>query len=237
MEIDRRCKAGRTIVVENGVNTRTITPVNTTGSKTILFMGTLDYFPNRDAAVYCARTIMPLVWDLDPSIELCIAGRNPNEALMELGSDSRISVLANPPDMRDVASHCALTVVPLRVGGGTRLKILDSLALGLPVVSTSVGCEGLEVTDGEEVLIRDEPARIAEAIVNLVSDSRLWETLRLRGRRLVELRYDWQTIFGGLESELVCLSGEHDQPAAVALPECGEERSSTPESTSSSQPD
>lgn len=114
-------------------------------------------------------------------------------------------VIANPNDMVQVAAQAAVAVVPLRIGGGTSLKVLEALAWGLPVVSTSVGCRGLAVTDGDNILVRDDPAEFAEECVRVLRDETLAERLRGNGRALVEGRYGWEDIFKRFEGELVTL--------------------------------
>ncbi|NJK53070.1 MAG: glycosyltransferase family 4 protein [Leptolyngbyaceae cyanobacterium SU_3_3] len=116
---------------------------------------------------------MPIVWQQDPTISFCIAGATPPEAILDLTQDSRIQVVANPDNMSNVAKNCTLTIVPLRIGGGTRIKILHSMAMGLPVVSTSLGCEGLAIVDNVHLLIRDQPEAFATAILQLLSDQDL----------------------------------------------------------------
>jgi glycosyltransferase involved in cell wall biosynthesis len=204
-EMDSRCPYGRTIVIENGVNTQTVDLVTNGNSRKILFMGTMDYYPNTNAASFLIKSIMPSIWRKDPGISLCIAGLHPPKSIMALASDPRVEVIANPENMREVARRCCLTVVPLRLGGGTRIKILDSLAMGLPVVSTSLGCEGLSVKDGCHILIRDDPEQFADAVLQVISDPLLADNLRRDGRRLVEERYDWGLIFRQLEQELLQL--------------------------------
>jgi len=204
-EMDSRCPHGRTIVIDNGVNTQATSLIPVGNSRKILFMGTMDYYPNTDGAMYFVKSIMPFVWAKDPRITLCIAGRQPPQSVMTLASDARIEVIANPESMREIAMRCCLSVIPLRLGGGTRIKILDALAMGLPVVSTSLGCQGLSLLDGRHILIRDDPESFAEAVVKLVSDDVLANTLRANGRRLVEERYDWGLIFRELEEEILQL--------------------------------
>jgi len=204
-EMDKRCPYGRTIVIENGVNTETIDLIPAGKSRKILFMGTMDYYPNTDGAMYLVKSIMPFIWRKDPGISLCIAGRQPPKSIMMLAKDFRVEVVANPESMREVASKCCLTVVPLRLGGGTRLKILDSFAMGLPVVSTSLGCEGLSLTDGRHILIRDDAESFADAVLQVIDDTFLSNTLRENGRRLAEERYDWGMIFAHMEKELLQL--------------------------------
>jgi len=206
-EIERRCTVGRTIVIENGVDTLAITPIPSTSSRRILFMGTMDYYPNIDSVFYFAEHILPRIWRKDPTISLCVAGRNPPPAIRQLATEPRIDVVANPEEMSQVAQQCSLTVVPMRFGGGTRVKILHSMAMGLPVVSTSLGCEGLSVVDGRHILIRDEPVEFAGAVLQIISNPSLRNHLRTNGRRLVEDRYDWRLMFRRLETELLLLGG------------------------------
>jgi glycosyltransferase involved in cell wall biosynthesis len=212
LEMDSRCPYGRTIVIPNGVNTDQAALIPNADSRKILFMGTMDYYPNTDAVSFLVKSVMPFIWRKDPRISLCIAGLHPPESVMALASDSRVEVIANPDSMREVALQCCLTVVPLRLGGGTRIKILDSFAMGLPVVSTSLGCEGLSLTDGHHILIRDDAESFADAVLQVISDNILANTLRENGRRLVEERYDWGMIFKRLEEELVLLTEKTCSP-------------------------
>jgi glycosyltransferase involved in cell wall biosynthesis len=204
-ELDRRCPTGRTIVIENGINTQSIMPVANNGSQKILFMGSMDYMPNVDAVFYLREHILPRIWQRDPTISLVIAGRKPPQTVRNLASNPRIEVFANPEDMSEIAKDCCLTIVPLRIGGGTRIKIPHSMAMGLPVVSTSLGSEGLSVVDGLHILIRDEPEQFANAVLQIISDPALRNNLRTNGRRLVEERYDWSRMFERLEMEILSL--------------------------------
>jgi glycosyltransferase involved in cell wall biosynthesis len=205
-EMDSRCPSGRTVVVANGVNAQHMTLIKKGVSRRILFMGKMDYYPNIDAASFLVKSIMPFVWQKDPEISLSIAGMNPPPEVAALTSDPRVEVIANPNDMREIAAKCSLTVVPLRLGGGTRIKILDSFAMGLPVVSTSLGCEGLSVREGKDILIRDDPGQFADGVLLVLSDDDLADRLRVNGRRLAEERYDWGMIFGQFEQELLQLA-------------------------------
>ena len=201
-ELDSRCPCGRTVVIENGVNTKEKPLLQLSHSKKILFMGTMNYYPNIDAVFYLIDAIMPIIWGKDHSVQICIAGMNPPKEICDLSSDPRIEIIRTPVDMREVAKQCCLTVVPLRLGGGTRIKILDSLAMGLPVITTSLGSEGLVAADGEHIVISDEPHAFAESVLQVISDSLLADHLRANGRRLVEDRYDWEQILRQMENEL-----------------------------------
>ncbi len=205
MEMESRCPDGKTIVAENGVSTQGIRLLPASRSKKILFVGTMNYFPNVDGALFMVQSIMPLVWQRDPDIRLCIAGREIPRHIREFGADSRIEIVSDFPDIHDIAAGCCLSVVPLRLGGGTRIKILEAFALGLPVVSTAKGCEGLAIEDGRHLIVRDEPDAFAEAVALLANDPQLADSLRGNGRRLVEERYDWQKIFEAAEEQMVRL--------------------------------
>jgi glycosyltransferase involved in cell wall biosynthesis len=190
-----RVPTGITLTVPNGVDTSTIQCFPDQAIGRILFIGTMSYYPNIDGATYFAAEILPLIWEQDPNIEFWIAGAQPPEAVTDLARHPKIKVIANPEDMTAVAKQCCMTVVPLRIGSGTRIKILQSLAMGLPIVSTSLGCEGLEIVDGDHLLVRDDPQAFATATLEILKTPSLRASLRSQGRRLVEMQYDWNQIF------------------------------------------
>jgi glycosyltransferase involved in cell wall biosynthesis len=203
-ELDSRCHVGKTIVVQNGIDTQTIDLVNNQNTHKLLFMGTMTYYPNIDAVLYFVDRILPELTQTNSPINLAIAGRKPPSIVQNLADlHSSIEVIADPEDMSQVARSCSISIVPLRLGSGTRIKILHAMAMGLPVVSTSLGCEGLDVIDGVHLLIRDEPKAFAAAILQLDRDLDLWQQLRDNGRNLVETKYDWQQIFADYDRELL----------------------------------
>ncbi len=202
-EMTARCTQGSTLVVNNGINTQQIQPIAPSSSRKILFIGTMSYYPNIDGASYFVEQILPIIWQQDPTVQFCIAGAEPPQLVLDFAKDPRISVIANPEEMSLVAQDCMMTVVPLRIGSGTRIKILHSMAMGLPVVSTALGCEGLAVTDGIHLLIRDQPTAFAEAILALMAQPELRQQLRQQSRSLVEQQYDWQQIFTAAEQQMV----------------------------------
>ena len=167
-------------------------------------MGTMSYYPNIDAVLYFVEQILPLIQQQDDSISFCIAGREPPTIIKKLAiSHTNVEIIADPEDMSLVAQECIIKVVPLRLGSGTRIKILHAMAMGLPVVSTSVGYEGLEMIDGVHLLIRDRPQDFAAAVMQIYHDQELWMKLRENGRQLVEKQYDWHNIFTKYESEIL----------------------------------
>ena len=202
--MDSRCSKGQTLVVKNGINIEETSLVGSYESQKILYMGTMSYYPNIDGVLYFVSTILPIIQKLNPNISFCIAGREPPRLIQDLAIKyPQIEVIANPQDMSIVAAECSLSVVPLRSGSGTRIKILHSMAMGLPVVSTPLGCEGLELNNQEHLLIQKEPFGFAQAVVNLTQNQELWQQLQTNARQLVETKYDWTTIFSDYEKQLV----------------------------------
>lgn len=201
-EIRQRC-ACELIVVENGVDTESIRPVAYNNSDRILYMGHLAYRPNIEAVKYLVEHIMPVILKVLPDTTLCIAGTNPSEEILALQDLEYIDIVADPPDMGEVASRCLVVVVPLIIGGGTRIKILEAMAMGIPVVSTSLGCQGLAVQNREHLVICDEPDKFANAILEIKSDKQFRNKLRRNGRYLVKTRYDWKKIYRKYENTLL----------------------------------
>ncbi|MEL4897864.1 glycosyltransferase family 4 protein [Crocosphaera sp. Alani8] len=212
-ELDSRCQSGETIVVNNGINTKTILPLPSIDAQKILFMGAMGYQPNIDAVNYFVTQILPLVWHEQPQLKFCIAGSHPNQSILELNNHPYIEVIANPEDMNQVGQTSFMTVVPMRIGGGTRIKILHSMAMGLPVISTTLGAEGLNVVDGIHILLRDKPTEFAQAILQISSDSDLRLKLRENGRLLVEKEYDWLKILQQMEIEINNFWGRSNKSA------------------------
>ncbi|MFN8524554.1 MAG: glycosyltransferase family 4 protein [Chloroflexota bacterium] len=188
--ISARARGTPVSVVPNGVNTAELRPVGTWGPRA-LFLGAFDYQPNLDAAAELCTGILPLLRGRIPDAQLTIAGRTvPPRLLLERWL-SGIRVAVDVPRLESIAGDCAVMIVPIRVGGGSRIKILTALALGLPVVSTTVGAEGLDLSEADGVIVRDSPADIAEAAANLMLNRDTHERLARAGRAAVEQRFDW----------------------------------------------
>jgi len=142
-----------------------------------------------------------------PGVRFFIVGKDPPPAIRRYGRDPGIVVTGTVDDVRGYFRKTTAVVVPLRIGGGTRLKILEAMAMGKPVVSTAVGAEGLEVADGENILIADDPPGMARALISVLRDRALRERLAGAGRKLVEERYDWTSIANRLERAYSSLLG------------------------------
>jgi glycosyltransferase involved in cell wall biosynthesis len=202
-EIDSRCPSGKTLVIENGVDAESYRLLDECGSRNILFMGAMNYYPNIDGALFFTEHIFPLVRKLDKRVKLVIAGRNPAEEIMQLNKTPGVEVIPSPLHMDRVAEKCGLTVVPLRIGGGTRLKILYAMAIGLPVITTSLGCAGLAVENDQHLLIEDQIESFAKGVVALLDDRNKRLKFRQNGRALVEQKYHWPKILAKLDQYLL----------------------------------
>lgn len=181
-------------VVPNGVDSKLLTPVVPSKEKQLLMIGSLCYPPNIDGAEYFVKKIFPLIRTQDREIKLNIVGRAPTPRVQALACVDGVALFSNVPEVRPFYERSAVSVVPLRSGGGTRLKILESMAFGVPVVSTSIGCEGLDVTNGKNILIADTPKTFAENVIRILNDQSLRDKLIQNGRKLVEEKYDWDII-------------------------------------------
>lgn len=187
-------------VVPNGVDTAAFEGVAAerfaTGSaprQTVLYVGSMDYHANVDAVMWFAREIWPLIAPKFPELVFTIAGRNPGPSVRALAS-ANIQVTGSVDDVKPYYAAAAAVVVPLRVGSGTRLKILEAMAAGVPVVSTKLGAEGLDATNGQQLLIGDTPDDIAAALTGLLQNPTQARALAHAGRTLVESQYDWPLI-------------------------------------------
>jgi len=181
-------------VVPNGVDTQLYQPLSLEETRpALLFIGTMSYAPCVDAAIYFCKQILPRIRSALGQIGLWIVGANPTPGVSALRGDG-VHVTGRVDSVIPYYKRSAISIVPLRAGGGTRLKILESMALGRPVVSTSIGCEGLDVVNGEHLLVADSPEQFAEQAVRLLTDQTLYNLIRTNARQLVTARYDWDVI-------------------------------------------
>ncbi len=193
------------VVVPNGVDCTYFGPHAVDGSEEamdIVFTGAMHYAPNAAAMLYFVDEIWPLIRARAPGAMLRIVGGDPAPEVLRLAQLPNVSVRGNVADMRPYLANAAVVVVPLRVGGGTRLKIVEALAMARAVVTTSVGCEGLMVQDGKQLFVADEPIAFAARVVELLHDPARRAQLGENGRRLVKESYDWPVVGAGMETVL-----------------------------------
>src|ERR1044072_1314487 len=161
----------------------------------LVFTGSMDWLPNDDAIRYFMREIIPLIKQQAPDATLTVVGRNPAPALFELGkTDPSLVITGRVEDVRPYMEAAAAYIVPLRIGGGTRLKIFEAMAMQKAVVSTTVGAEGLPLTDGVELLLADEPAGFADAVVRVLTDRLYANDLGQRAATVVRDNFGWRQV-------------------------------------------
>jgi len=181
------------VVAPNGVDTVEFMPLRGADSL-IAFLGGTEWLPNLDALHYFGRDILPILRRQGQAVPVRWIGRASPEEITRYGAEYSIELTGYVDDVRPWVRDAFCTIVPLRIGGGTRLKITTAWAMGKAVVSTSIGCEGLEAVDGENILIRDDPEGFADAICRLRSDALLRRRLEENGRRTAEELYSWDVI-------------------------------------------
>jgi glycosyltransferase involved in cell wall biosynthesis len=186
----------RLAVVENGVDTRYFQPGTTERAHgQLLFLGSLDWRPNLDAVEQLLSVIFPTVLAQQPSAQLCIVGRNPPESLRQrVAATPCVELHADVADVRPFLARADLMLVPLRIGGGSRLKILEALAMKTPVLSTSVGAEGLEVQNGQHLVLIESCGEMAQSILHHAQARGKASVMADQGRTLVENCYEWDIL-------------------------------------------
>jgi len=188
----------RALVVPNGVDTEFFAPgpgpsEERFGGLELCFTGGMNYFPNADGAQWFLERVFPLVLRGRPDARITFVGKDPPAALLALARPGQVVFTGRVDDVRPFAHKAHVFVVPLRSGGGTRLKILEALAMQIPLVSTSVGAEGLDLCAGEDLLLADEPQPFADAVLALANDRERARRLAASGRARVLERYDWKS--------------------------------------------
>ena len=185
----------RVFTVPTGVDTSYFAPGGGPESPgRLVFIGSMDWYPNDDAMMFFIGEILPAVRRAVPEVELAVVGRDPSARLRAMGEAAGVRITGTVDDVRPWIADAAVYVVPLRVGGGTRLKIFEGLAMGKAVVSTTVGAEGLPLVDGTHFVRADAPAEFARAVVSLLRDPARRQALGMAGRQLVEARHSWATV-------------------------------------------
>ena len=160
----------------------------------LLFTGTMNYFPNADAAIYFCDEVFPRIRERHPKACFYVVGNHPSEPVKRLEAHEGVTVTGYVPDVRPYFEKASVFVAPLRAGSGIQTKNLEAMAMGVPVVTTSVGAMGLEADIGKELLVADTPADFAEQVIHLLDNKRLRKTLAQTARTRVENSYSWEAI-------------------------------------------
>lgn len=191
--------SSRITVVPNGVDPGLLEFNAPKKQNTLVFTGALSYRPNYDAALVLCRDILPAIRRQFPDVRLRITGRNDGVDMTKFPSDRGIEFTGYVDDIRPVVASASALVVPLRFGGGTRLKILEAMALGTPVVSTRMGAEGLETEDGVHMLLGESSGDLVSQTARILSDPEFGEWIAKNARALVREKYQWPAIAEGFE--------------------------------------
>jgi glycosyltransferase involved in cell wall biosynthesis len=180
-------------VIPNGIQTADYTdfPHPTPQPDTLIFTGSLSYSANLDGMHWFLTEVYPKVLMQNPAVKLIITGQSSNVSLPPVGN---VTLTGHVEDIRPLIASAWISLAPIRIGGGTRLKILEAMALGTPVVATGKGAEGLQVKDGEHLLLADTPDQFSEAVNRLLQDGELRRKLAANSCSLIRQQYDWSVI-------------------------------------------
>lgn len=222
-EDDRRRLAelapeARTAAIPTGVDTAFFTPMPQCERPAhLVFSGSMDWHPNEDAVIYFMDSILPRIRAEVPQVTFTVVGRHPTARLQTAAAEAGVSLTGTIDDVRPPIANASVYVVPLRAGGGTRLKIYEALAMGKAVVSTTVGAEGLAVEPGRHYLAADTPAAFADSVVRLIRNPSERRQIGEAGRLLVEERYSWAQV--GYEFEQLCEEAKENHAGAFGSAE------------------
>jgi glycosyltransferase involved in cell wall biosynthesis len=186
-------------VVPMGVDLEYFQPNNVQYRPQLLFTGTMNYFPNYDAVWYFYHKIFPYIKQTRPDVAFYVVGNYPLSKLKRLESNRDIVVTGHVPETRPYFAQSAVFVSPMRGGSGIQAKNLEAMAMGVPVVTTSVGAAGIEAKVGHDLIVADEPKEFASKVIQLLDDPELRREIGQNGRRLVEEKYNWPDVVGRLE--------------------------------------
>lgn len=190
--------------IATGVDTAYFSPSSKpTQPLQLVFTGSMDWQPNEDAILYFIAAMLPTIRNEFPDLGMTVVGRNPGQKLQVAARNAGIDVTGTVPDIRPFVAQAQIYVVPLRIGGGTRIKIYEALAMGKAVVSTTIGAEGLPLLDGIHFVRADTPTEFAQAVIALLRDPERCRQLGTAGRDLVEKHFAWHQV--ARDFELKCL--------------------------------
>lgn len=184
-------KSDRLFVVRNGIDLDYFSPRGTPNSNTIIFTGAMNYFPNIDGVLFFHEEILPRIQEEIPSVKLIIGGMEPDQKIQQLES-AHVVVTGFVPDMRDYLEKASVCVVPLRIAKGIQNKVLEAMAMGIPVVSTSGANKGINAVHNRDLIVADDANTFADAVVRMLRHENLRNTIASNARRFVEAQFSWQ---------------------------------------------
>jgi sugar transferase (PEP-CTERM/EpsH1 system associated) len=186
------------IIVPNGVDTELfrpgVVPAMQLGVQAMVFTGKMDFRPNVDAMLWFAQSVLPLIRERSPSAHLYVVGKNPHARLAALRANPGVTLTGYVEDVRPYVRGAAVYVVPLLTGGGTRLKVLEAMAMAKALVTTALGCEGIDAEPGRDLVVADNPGAFAEQVLALFSDEARAARLGQAARDFVVAHFDWRSV-------------------------------------------
>jgi len=190
-----------TIVLPSGVDLEFFGPPNDVSEEScsLVYIGSMDYFPNADAVLWFTQEVLPLIKSRFPKLKLTIVGRNPPLSVLQLSNGEDIIVTGTVDDVREYMAKATVFIVPLRVGGGIRIKLLQAMAMGKATVSTSTGAEGIDVADGRDILLADTASDFSRCVIDLLLDENKRRVIGQNARSMVEKSYGWDAIISRTE--------------------------------------
>jgi sugar transferase (PEP-CTERM/EpsH1 system associated) len=203
-------------VIENGVDVASYSSLNQYRCNRILFVASMDYHANCDAAISFAREVWPGIRERNCDLTFTIVGRNPSRSVRALAEIAGVEVTGTVADVRPFYREAVAAVVPLRVGGGSRLKILEAMAAGVPVISSRLGAEGLAIKDGENIILAETAEEFRRAIFEMIRNEAKRQSIIASARNLVWNRYDWSVIGQSLFELHLRLANHAEQLDQVA---------------------
>jgi sugar transferase (PEP-CTERM/EpsH1 system associated) len=188
-------------LLPNGVDTTKFRPMDHDygHNHTLLFTGNMDYAPNVDAVIYFSEEVFPLISEKFPDVKFIIAGQRPIDKVKALDNGKNISVTGFIADLSEMYNSASVVVAPLRFGAGTQNKVLEAMAMGIPVVCSHIGFEGLGIQDGEGAFMRTDKESFAKQVCALLADKSLRETTGKKGTEVISRKFSWETIARMLE--------------------------------------
>lgn len=204
-------ESNRVTVIPTGVDTEYFRPSpHDETPDSLVFTGSMDWLPNDDAILCFVKEILPLIRQQIPQVSLSVVGRKPSRRVRELAvNEKNVQLTGWVEDIRPYLARGAVCIVPLRIGGGTRLKIFEAMGMAKAVVSTSIGAEGLPVCHGENILLADDPDKFADCVVSLLRDPTQRKHLGQASRKLVEENYSWVRVAKGFADVLANVAATH----------------------------
>ena len=201
-----------TAVIPNGIDLDYYRPIERAAAPAaVIFTGAMDYLPNTDAVRYFCDEILPRIRGEVPDTRFYIVGLNPSTEVQRLGSIPGVTVTGTVPDVRPYYARASVCVAPLRMGRGVQNKVLQAMAMGLPVVATSVAQRGLDAKPGTHLHVEDDPAAFAARVAGLLNSPTARATMGLQGRAFVEAHHAWDASCSRLEGMLTGIARQHGE--------------------------